>query len=107
MQDTVFGTLPIQPSGSRTPTVLCKATTGPKRVLVRNHGPSVLFLGLNSEDIRVKPPKPTTYWLEKGDSDVFVLAKNQALYAAAPGSQNRASYSMSDVVESSPAPEAP
>ena len=107
MQDTVFGTLPIQPSGSSTPTVLCKASTGPKRVLVRNHGPSVLILGLNAEDIKTSPPKPTTFWLEKNQSDVFVLAKNQAIYAAAPGAQNRASYTMSDVVESAPAPETP
>ena len=91
-------TLPSVGPGTA-PNAIAHATSTPMRVVVRNVGPVVLFLGIASADVAgAGTPTSKSYQLPVGASDVFVLAPRQAIYASAAGPGSRVSVATSEAL---------
>lgn len=101
MQNTTFQTYQIAASGpSIIPTLLARAQKGiAMRVLVRNVGGVLMFIGGNPEDVAGPDgPVTATYRLPPGQEDVFILAPEQTLYAVAAGGGGLGSVSYSEAI---------
>lgn len=86
MQDSRFETFTIGPFGTNAvPNTVAHAADVPMRVVVKNVGPVPIFLGTASADVAGDTNGPTTntYQLPVGDTDTFVIAPRQRLYASA------------------------
>lgn len=101
MQNTTFQTYQVAASGPNIlPTLLARAQKHvPMRVLVRNVGAVLVFLGSSPGDVAGSDgPQTATYRLPAGQEDVFILAGDQALYAVASGGGGLASVSYSEAI---------
>jgi len=79
-------TITVPAVGTTTPGIVATAATAPLRVLVRNAGPVLVFLAHTTENL-ANPGGPSTgvYRLPAADSDIFVLAPGQSMYAVSAG----------------------
>ena len=81
------------------PLAIAQGTRVPVRVLVRNIGPTVLFLAGSSQDV-VSPEGPSskTYQLPPGLADVFVVSPGQKLFAIGATPGGRACVAISEAL---------
>ena len=86
MQGTNLNTISVPAVGTINPATIINAGQVPLRLLIRNIGPVLLFLGTDTESL-ASPGGPSTgvYRLPAGETDVFVLAPKQGMYAVASG----------------------
>jgi len=100
MQTTIFKTYSIPAGGpTATPNTIASGTAVSVRAVVRNRGANMLFFGDNAEAL-ISPEGPTsdTIELPPGETDVYVLAPGQRLFAIGAGAGGRASVSVSEVL---------
>jgi len=87
MQASRMVTIQVPAAGATAqPISLATAGAVPLRVLVRNIGPTLLFLGHASGDVAGPGgPTPETFRLPIGAEDIFVLVPKQVLYVVGAG----------------------
>lgn len=105
MQDSKFNTLAVQFASADAasppfePALLVKASKKPLRVMLRNISEAVDFiLAFDASSLKDLPGVGGTYTLPAGDSDVFVLAPQQALYAIANGTNGKICVAYSEAL---------
>ena len=99
--DTLFNTVTV--SGAGTPRAsaigIARGTKVHVRVLVRNVSAVQIFLGGDAQStLTVDGPGSTTYQLDPDDSEVFVLAPGQTMYAIGAAAGGAVSVSVSDAL---------
>ncbi len=98
MQNTTFRTISVNIIGSKDPSTIAVAPVKiPLRCLVRNIGATTLFFGTAVQDV-APTPDTATYRVFSGDSEVFILAPQQTLYAIAAGANGSVSVSNSEAL---------
>lgn len=105
MQDSKFNTLAV-PFGTADagapnwePALIVKAGKKPLRVMCRNISEAVDFiLAFDASSLKNLPGVGGTYTLPAGDSDVFVLAPEQSLYAIANGTDGKICVAYSEAL---------
>lgn len=98
MQPSNVQTLSVPTIGSANPSRLVQAGQVPMRVLVRNVGPSVIFISHDVTDLANTSSLGASYQLPAGQSDVFVLAPQQSIIAASQGAGGLVSIAVSEAV---------
>ena len=86
MKKSHMNTITVPAVGTTTPGIVATAAGAPLRVLIRNVGPVLVFLAHETENL-ANPGGPSTgvYRLPAADSDTFVLAPHQSVYAVSAG----------------------
>ena len=99
MRPSVILTIDVPALGSRNPARLTQAGAGsPLRVLVRNVGGVQLFISHELQNLTNVNSNGGTYQLPAGQSDVFVVAPSQSLFAASLGGGGKVSLAISEAV---------
>jgi hypothetical protein len=99
MQAAIFNTVTIPSVGTVNPATLANASTQPLRIVVRNIGPVLMFIGGDTESL-ASPGGPSTgvFRLPAAASEVFVIAPKQGLYAVSAGAGGLASLAISEAL---------
>jgi hypothetical protein len=85
--------------GAVNPSRLVQApNNSPFRVLVRNVGGVLIYLAFENEDLSSISAVGGVYQLPPGQSDAFVLAPSQSIFAAANGGNGLASVAVSEAI---------
>lgn len=98
MQPSNVQTLSVPTIGSPNPSRLTQAGGIPMRVVVRNVGPTVIFISHDTTDLSNVSSLGAVYQLPPGQSDVFVLAPQQSIIAASQGAGGLVSIAVSEAV---------
>ena len=93
--DSQLNTLSLPQVGDKNPSTVAYATNQPFRVVVRNIGPNRILLAHDSPTLQNAPATANTYEIPPGQSDVFVLAPKQGLFAAGEGAGGKISIAVS------------
>lgn len=92
-------TVSINEIGTGNPSRLVQASqNAPMRVLVRNVGGTGLFIAHELQAVQNTNSNGSTYQLPPNQSDVFILAEGQSLFAAANGGGGVASLAVSEAI---------
>lgn len=100
MRNSQVNTVSVPLAGSVSPATLFQATDKPMRIIVRNTGGALLFLAHDASTLVVDGSAGVqgTFQLPVGDSEVFVLAPKQGIYAIAFGNGGQVSMAVSEAV---------
>jgi len=103
MRASVLKTISVPASGTERPAVVVIAAGLPLRIMIRNVGPSLLFLSHQASSIQGSTgfAASEVYQLPVGVSEVFVLAPKQGIYAVSQGAGGRACYAASEAIPTS------
>ena len=92
-------TVSVPELGTPNPARLTQAPKDtPMRVLIRNVGGTTLFIAHEINALQNVNSNASTYQLTQNQSDSFVLAEGQSLFAAALGGGGSASLAISEAV---------
>jgi len=98
MRESKVNTITAPAAGSANPATLFYADTHPMRVLVRNVGGSLIYLAHDSNTLTQTGVTANAFRLPSGQSEVFVLAPKQALFAASSGAAGLVSIAVSEAI---------
>lgn len=99
MNDSLTQTLSVPAVGDGgNPSRLYQAGKTAMRVLVRNNGGVILFIAHDVGDLANASSIGTSYQLPPAQSDVFVIAPGQSIFAASNGAGGVASVAISEAV---------
>lgn len=101
MQQTLFETfsVPGAATSQTDPFVIARGTEVPVRVMVKNVGPVPLFLaGADQDVVTEEGPSSKTFQLDASESEVFVLAPEQNMYAVGATDGGRVSVTISEAL---------
>lgn len=94
---TMLKTLDVPALPSEAPVVLARANEAHKRVLIRNIGPTVILVALESVVLADQTPSDV-YTFLLGQEDVLPISPTQTLYAAAVGGGGRVTVCVSPAI---------
>lgn len=97
MQPSLVQTLSIPQVGGD-PTRLIQAGANPMRVVVRNNGGNVLLIAFETPSLSDVNNMGSIYQLPVGQSETFVLAPQQSIFAAGLGGGGTASIAASEAI---------
>jgi hypothetical protein len=101
MNNTTFQTfdIPAAATVANRPLAIAIAGEVPARVLVRNVGPGVIFVAADAQDtVTPEGPGSKTFQVLGGNSEVFVIAPKQRLFATGAGPGGILSVTVSDAL---------
>lgn len=99
MQDSKLNTLSVPIIGQNAnPSTLVYASGAPMRVVVRNTGPTLIFISHDSNTLRATTVAAGAFRLAPGEEDVYVLAAKQGLFAGSNGAGGEVSIAMSEAI---------
>lgn len=97
MQPTIVKTYALPQVLERDPASVAYATRVPVRVVVKNVGGAAVFVGFASGDVQSPDGVGTDVWIvNPSESDVFVLAPKQTMYASSAGPNGRVTVQVSE-----------
>lgn len=100
MRPSTLKTVTIPGSGTDAPAAIAVAADLPMRVLIRNVGPTLVFLAHQATSIQGATgfAASEVYQLPTNTSEVFVLAPKQGIYAVSQGVGGLLSFASSEAV---------
>lgn len=98
MRESKVNTLNVPQVGSTNPATLFYADKVPMRVVVRNVGGALLLIAHDSNTLQQGAIVANAFRLPSGDSEVFVLAPKQGIFAASAGAGGQASIAVSEAI---------
>lgn len=100
MRPSTLKTITVTGSGTESPSTIITAGSLPMRVLIRNVGPTLVFLAHQASSLQgaIGFAASEVFQLPAGVSEVFVLADKQGLYAVSQGGGGQLSFAASEAV---------
>lgn len=100
MRPSTLKTITVAGSGTEAPSTVCTAADLPMRVLIRNVGPTLVFLAHQASSLQgaIGFAASEVFQLPAGVSEVIVLAPKQGLYAVSQGAGGQLSFATSEAV---------
>lgn len=93
--ESMMNTITVPTAGDPSPAILGTATNVPMRLVVNNIGGTLVILSHTSTQLSQQPALAGTFQLLVGQSNTFVLAPKQSLFAVGQGAGAQVSVAAS------------
>jgi len=101
LSPSTVNTITVPTVGSQNVATLMKAAGVPLRVVVRNVAGTPILIAHDTNVLQNSPAVAGTFLLTAGQTEVFVLAPQQGLFAASSGAGGTVSIAVSDAIAGS------
>lgn len=98
MKASTVNTIVVPNVTGANPATIVRSASASMRVLVRNIGPSLLFLAHSENELSSSGLVSGVFQLPAGQEDVFVLIPKQGLFAVSSGAGGRLCYAASEAI---------